>query len=116
MIIRSLATFVWIAITIVGIHMMRDHSPYLRWMSEVAGESGSSTIEQTAKNAVEAMGPTATGRVLTILGSCMIAGTWYPLARRKKEAVGVDERRIRSIDERILLGETAEEPQYEYKI
>ena len=117
MIIRVAATLLWISIAALGVHMMRNNAPYMQWAgAQTSSQRDPGVFESFAKDGMHSMGPTTTGRILTILGSCMIAGTWYPVTKRKKSAVLMDTQHLTGGDDRILMGEVADEPHYEFKV
>jgi hypothetical protein len=114
MVVRVFATVCWIGIAGIGVHMMREPSVYEQWASVAyEGDGSFQPVIEFSKSLVESLGGINTGRVLTIMGSFMIVGTWIKQVKRKKESTITGRQEFARGDEKILLGDAPEDPVYE---
>lgn len=117
MILRTLASLVWVSVALIGVHMMSTPGPYESWAEEHRSDGSLSGITvDFGASTVGSLGGIDTGRVLTVLGSFMIAGTWIPSIKRKRDETLIDNHQYAREDEKILLGEVHEDPVYEYRV
>jgi len=117
MILRTLASVVWVSVALIGVHMMLTPGSYEAWASgHRSGGSLSGTLVHFGATTLGSLGGIDTGRVLTIAGVCMIAGTWIPSIKRKRMEITGDNRHYARDEEKILLGDLSDDPVYECKI
>lgn len=117
MIFRTLASVVWVSVALVGVHMMFTADTYNRWAEDYSPDgSAPGVLVEFGASTLGSLGGTDTGRVLTILGSFMIAGTWIPSIKRKRAETLIDNHQYARDEEKILRGELHDEPVYEFKV
>ncbi|MCA9304821.1 MAG: hypothetical protein KC996_11925 [Phycisphaerales bacterium] len=117
MILRTLASVVWVSVALFGVHMMFTADSYDLWANDHRSDGTSlGMVVDFGASTLGALGGTDTGRVLTILGSFMIAGTWIPSIKRKRAETLIDNHQYARDEEKILRGELHDDPVYEYRV
>jgi hypothetical protein len=117
MILRTLATLLWVSVALVGVHMMSAPVVYEQWAdAHTTDHSFIGAFVDFGASTLGSLGGTHTGRVLTILGSFMIAGTWIPSIKRRKDETLIDNHQYARDEEKILKGELHEDPVYEFRV
>lgn len=117
MILRTLATLLWVSVALVGVHMMFSPGLYEQWAdAHKTDHSFVGAFVDFGASTLDSLGAIHGGRVLTILGSFMIAGTWIPSIKRKQDGTLIDNHQYARDEEKILTGELHEDPVYEFRI
>jgi hypothetical protein len=117
MVVRIVATVCWIGIGGIGVHMMRSPGFYEQWAAApYQGVGPLSSLIDFGQGIVQSLGGIDTGRVMTIMGSFMIVGTWIKLVKPKKTEDVTGRQECARSEDKILLGEVPEEPVYEIRV